>query len=63
MTMNFSFEAELRHAERTINNLIAACKRNGGGVYIGNKDKTGFCEKLVEPISIIYWMPEAPKEE
>lgn len=55
--MGFSFEAELRHAERTINNLIAACERNGGGVYIGNQDKTGFCNKLTEPICITYFMP------
>lgn len=61
--MGFSFEAELRNAERTINNLIAACLMNGGGVYIGIRDKTGFCEKLTEPISIYYWIPEPPKED
>ena len=61
--MRFSFEAELRRAEQTINTLIAACQRNGGGVYIGNKDKSGFCEKLTEPICIMYFMPQVPKEE
>lgn len=61
--MGMSFEAELRKAERTINTLIAACARNGGRVYIGNKDNSGFCEKLKEPIAITYWMPMLPKEE
>lgn len=55
--MGFSFEAELRHAEQTINKLIAACNRNDGAVYIGNKDKSGFCAKLTEPICITYFMP------
>ena len=60
--MRFSFEADLRRAEQTINALIAACNRNGGGVYIGNEDKYGFCEKLTEPICITYFMPQEPKE-
>lgn len=55
--MRFSFEADLRRAEQTINTLIAACQRNDGGVYIGNKDKSGFCAKLTEPICITYFMP------
>lgn len=55
--MGFSFEAELRHAEQTINRLIAACERNDGAVYIGNKDQSGFCAKLKEPICITYFMP------
>ena len=61
--MGFSFEAELGKAEQTINTLIAACQRNGGGVYIVNKDKSGFCEKLTEPICLIYFMPQEPREE
>lgn len=61
--MNFSFELELRKAERTINALIAVCNRNSGGVYIGNKDKSGFCAKLTEPICITYFIPVEPKEE
>lgn len=56
--MGLSFEAELRRAEQTINNLIAACSRNGGGVYIVNKDKSGFCAKLSEPVCIMYFMPD-----
>lgn len=61
--MGLSFEAELRKAEQTINTLIAACQCNDGGVYIGNKDKTGFCAKLTEPICITYFMPQVPKEK
>ncbi len=61
--MILSFEAELRKSEQTINNLIDACRRNGGGVYIGNKDKSGFCAKLTEPIYIMYFMPQTPREE
>lgn len=60
--MGFSFEAELRKAERTINELIITCKLNGGGVYIGNKDGSGFCGTLTEPISITYWIAQPPKE-
>lgn len=61
--MGLSFEADLRRAEQTINALIAACQHNGGGVYIGNKDKTGFCAKLTEPICITYFMPQEPRKE
>ena len=61
--MNLNFEADLRKAERTINALIDTCKLNGGGVYIGNKGGSGFCEKLTEPISITYWVREPLKEE
>lgn len=60
--MRFSFEADLRRAEQTINTLIAACQRNDGGVYISNKDKSGFCAKLTEPICITYFMPQEPKK-
>jgi hypothetical protein len=56
MRMGFSFEADLRKAEQTINTLIAACNRSGGGVYIGSKDGSGFCAKLTAPISITYWI-------
>lgn len=59
--MRFSFEADLRRAEQTINTLIAACQRNGGSVYIGNKDKSGFCAKLTEPICITYFVPQEPR--
>lgn len=58
--MGFSFEARLREAERTINTLIEAIQREGGSVYICDRDHdelTGFNLKLVKPISIIYWMP------
>lgn len=61
--MGLAFEVELRRAEQTINRLIAACSRNGGGVYIGNKDGSGFCEKLTEPISITYWLPKKEGDE
>lgn len=61
--MNLRFESELRKAEQTINALIAACNRNDGGVYISNKDKTGFCAKLSEPICITYFVPQASKEK
>lgn len=59
--MGFSFEAELRKAEQTINTLIAACQRNDGCVYICNKDKSGFCEKLTKPICIVYFVPQGTK--
>lgn len=60
--MGLSFEADLRRAEQVINNLIAACKRNGGAVFIGNKDKTGFCAKLEEPICITYFHEISKRE-
>ena len=53
--MNFSFEAELRHAEQTINRLIEAINRRGGAVYIAAKDGTGFSAKLDKPIAITYF--------
>ena len=61
--MGLSFEAELRKAEATINALIAACKRNDGAVYIGNRDKTGFCAELAEPICITYFYEQKPKRD
>lgn len=59
--MNFSFEAELRKAEATINRLIAECNRIGGGVYLEGQVSA----KLTEPISIAYYTPieRAPKED
>ncbi len=58
----FSHEVELRRAENLINNLIAECKRNGGCVYIGNRDETGFSTRLADPIAITYFIP-LDKEE
>lgn len=55
--MGFSFECELRKAEKTINTLIEACKLNGGSVYIANADNAGFAERLDKPICISYFMP------
>lgn len=55
--MGFSFEEELRKAERTINNLIVAINREGGNVYICEQDESGLSAKLTRPISITYWVP------
>lgn len=61
--MGLSFEARLRDAERTINDLIATINREGGSVYISELDGTGFDAKLTKPISITYWIPIEPKED
>lgn len=56
--MSFSFEARLRDAERTINTLIETTMRNGGGVYICDRDgSSDFVHKFTGPIRIVYWMP------
>lgn len=55
--MGLYFEAKLREAEQTINNLIEAAKREGGGVYICDRDgESNFADKLTQPIRIVYWM-------
>lgn len=62
--MGFSFEAKLRDAERTINTLIESIQREGGSVYICDRDHdelTGFDLKLTRPISIVYWVPVEQK--
>lgn len=60
--MGLSFEARLREAERTINTLINAINREGGGVYISELDDSGFCNKLTRPIKITYWLPVEKRE-
>jgi hypothetical protein len=56
--MGLSFEARLREAEQTINTLVETIKREGGSVYICDRDNPqGFDLKLTSPISITYWMP------
>lgn len=63
--MGLSFEARLREAEQTINTLIETSNREGGGVYICDREDTsgGYDLKLRRPISIIYWMPIKQREE
>ena len=60
--MGFSFEAELRKAENTINKLIESINREGGSVYISELDESGFAAKLTRSINITYWIPIEPKE-
>ena len=61
MGMSFSFEAELRKAEQTINKLIEVINREGGSVYMCERDESGFDAKLTRPISITYWIPMEQK--
>ncbi|MDE7260974.1 MAG: hypothetical protein K2N78_02765 [Oscillospiraceae bacterium] len=61
--MGFSFERELQHAVRTINNLILNVNRNGGGICLHYLDNPDFSIKLDRPVDIAYFAPLSRTKE